>query len=359
MGKSVRTYIVNLDNDPSNRWNDILTEHDEALSKYNAFLDTQTHDLFGTPLATYLSKYLGCIISNIIGKFVSKWIMPCFFWLLSLFSFLFSKEYVSEIRGISNYTRRFGLTFSKIFTLNIGYDILCHCTSSAIIDPEGKVWHLRNMDWSGDVLRDLSINVDFVQNGKKLYTGTTFLCTVGLLTGMNYHEKDPFSVSLNYRKIGTGKLGLWNYLRGTIPVGFQIRDCLSLPGENAVTTLERNIMISPCYLVLVRAHEGYLLTRGSHHCATTYLSEHSAPLIQTNIDHDVNEINKDWAADDPLLLNAIDRRECNMFALNKISGYTVDEFLKVLQVDPVFNSDTVYSCIMCPAACVYNTIVYQ
>lgn len=122
-------------------------------------------------------------------------------------TYLVDQEYIAEIEGIASYTSRYGLDFNKIFMLNIGYDILSHCTSSFIRDQLGHVYHLSNME----ALRDLSINVNLVSNGKVLYTGTTFLCTVGLLTGMNYND-DSFSVSLNYRKVGSDKLGIYGYL---------------------------------------------------------------------------------------------------------------------------------------------------
>ena len=312
-------------------------------------------------LSNSFNPIVGRMISNKIGRFVSSWIMPFFFWVLSLFSFMFPKEYIEEIRGISNYTKKYGLTFSKIFTLNIGYDILCHCTSSIVVDKENKIWHLRNMDWSGDVLRDLSINVNFIHNNEIKYTGTTFLCTVGLLTGMNYNKKDPFSVSLNYRKVGSGKIGLWNYLKGINPIGFQIRDSLSLSGKDAIDRFTLNMMISPCYLIVARKNKGYLLTRGTNTCSVSYISKYDCQdsLAQTNIDFDVNKVDENWADGDILLLNSIDRRECAKSSYQNFINYTTDEFFQSLQINPVFNSDTVYSCVMCPALSNYSTIVYH
>ena len=119
----VKTYNINLDEIPSKRWDNILSHYDEVLLRYNEFIDTQTYDLFGKPLSNSFNPIVGRMISNKIGRFVSSWIMPFFFWVLSLFSFMFPKEYIEEIRGISNYTKKYGLTFSKIFTLNIGYEI--------------------------------------------------------------------------------------------------------------------------------------------------------------------------------------------------------------------------------------------
>lgn len=332
---NIRTYVVNLDAEPEDRWTEILIEHEDKLREYNDFIDSQIGLLFGR------------IASRGI-KFI--------FWLLSWITFMFDEEYIREIKGISNYTSKFGLTYDKILALNIGYDILPHCTSSVIRDSNGKQWHLRNMDWPGDILRDLSVNIKFNRKDKTLYEGTTFLCTVGLLTGMSYND-DPFSVSLNYRKVGKGSIGIWNYLMGSDPVSFQIRRALEQPFDEAFESLVDNEMISPCYLTIASVNAGLVIDRSPSYYDIN-LPEGNC-IVQTNIDTKVEKVDPEWAGDDELLQNAGERRDCHYDSLAKLSEFTVDELFKTLQKEPVFNKDTVYSCVMCPESGLYQALYYK
>ncbi len=73
------------------------------------------------------------------------------------------------------------------------------CTSIIAQTANGTLYHARNLDYYFPVLQRLTAQVDFMENGKVLYTGTVFVGYVGLLTGK---KPNGFSVSLNQRNNG-------------------------------------------------------------------------------------------------------------------------------------------------------------
>ena len=116
------------------------------------------------------------------------------------------------------------MSFNQLVQLNIGYDSLARCTSIVVrkpflslftsllsllllsycqhvkVEDEGGIpYHLRNMDWDMDLLRDAVINVEFWKRGVKICTAATFLGFVGFYTAM---RENQFSVALNFRKSG-------------------------------------------------------------------------------------------------------------------------------------------------------------
>lgn len=98
-------------------------------------------------------------------------------------------------------------------------------------------------------------------------------------------------------------------------------------------------MISPCYLVIVV--EGHLICRDPNN----YTEIVDDVAVQTNIDHDVKSIDTVWANNDPLLLNSIERRNCHFNSLNSNEIYTIGSYFNLLQIDPGFNEQTIYSCV--------------
>ena len=74
------------------------------------------------------------------------------------------------------------------------------CTSIVAQDPNGHVFHGRNMDWNlPNNLRNLTVQADFVKNGTVVFTADVTTGYVGIVTGVS---KYGFSLSINERERG-------------------------------------------------------------------------------------------------------------------------------------------------------------
>jgi acid ceramidase len=173
-------YILNLDLPPSERWISIIKNYKNKLKPLVDFLNKSEQEEIGSTPASIMGS---------ISSMISKVFTPTFI--------------VEELEGIASITAEEGLTFKKLLMLNIGYSLITRCTSG-IIEVEGLApFHIRNMDWEGQELKDLTINVEYQKGGKTIFTSTQWIGNVGLLTGM---RNDSWSFSLNYRWTNTSIL---------------------------------------------------------------------------------------------------------------------------------------------------------
>lgn len=346
-----RQYVIKQCTPPSARWDEIVLDHKGHLAD--------------------LAKFLDSALVTEFGWIVGGYIVPAFFWLLSCFMWVFSNEYIDELKGIAKISTKYGLTFSKLIAFNYGYDFLAYCTSAVVSKGEDgakQSWHLRNMDWDGDILRKLTIDVKFERtvNGKDNSVQiTTWVGMVGALTGMNTDK----SISLNFRKslepASTVRTCLntvarvWSMING-IPVGFTIRYYLF-----SLSTDDIPIFESPCYITRCYHVSGDIHAMSAGGSVTTVdiptvsLSDGMFTVI-TNVDPHIDSVDAEWAAGDPLLLSAVDRRKTIISELNDLEHpITPDKLFRIMQVDPVYNSQTIYTTIMCPSIGYYSTLVYD
>lgn len=351
-----KKYIIDLDQDPESRWDHIINATDpELLKAYAPFIDESLQFEFG---------------------WIGTYILPAVFWLLSLFANMFDNEYIRELRGIAKHTEKYGLTFSKLFQLNFGYDFLAACTSGVITIGEEK-WHLRNMDWGRDaetanVLRDCTIEVSYQSNGEEIYRGTGWIGFVGLFTGISRNATDPYTISLNYRRIhGDNVWNVTRFFKGINPVTFIIRrELQSNRGSKVAHTHFTSCkLIAPCYLIMGTKRSGTCFTRHYKKCprsedgANGYNTS-ATSIVMTNIDYGIDTVDPKWADGDDLLLNAIERRQCFLTTMREqinekiASNEKIDRMLKIMQTEPVFNSQTIYTVLMSPTTGEYMSQVY-
>lgn len=78
----------------------------------------------------------------------------------------------------------------------VAYEAFAACTG-VVVDGEAHPLHIRTMDWDMPALAALTIEVDFVRAGAKVFTATTWAGYVGVLTGV---RPRGFSVAVNYRR---------------------------------------------------------------------------------------------------------------------------------------------------------------
>uniref|UniRef100_A0A7E4VFS6 Ceramidase n=1 Tax=Panagrellus redivivus TaxID=6233 RepID=A0A7E4VFS6_PANRE len=120
---------------------------------------------------------------------------------------LFPEVYRREIEGISAVS---GISVADLAMMNIFYELSRFCTSIVAQTTDGDLWHGRNLDfgqpfiWDVEkrtwkltsVLKKVTVNINYMKNGKLLFKGTTFAGHVGVITGM---RPNGFTLSMNAR----------------------------------------------------------------------------------------------------------------------------------------------------------------
>lgn len=230
------------------------------------------------------------------------------------------------------------------------------CTSIVAEAVNGTIYHGRNLDFMfNDVLRNVTIIVDYQQNGTTIYTGTTFAGYVGLLSGQ---KPNGFTVTLNERDTGDWWMNaLEAIIAGTRGIaGFHIRDALADPNsdfESALEYLAYKPLIAPCYLIIggLSARQGAVITRDRLSALDIWrinAFDGRWFLVETNYDH--------WNPPP----TSDDRRDPAIKAMNQTGRENLsgESLFNVLSVPPVLNSGTVYTVVMSAAIPeLYNTWV--
>ncbi|XP_073397278.1 N-acylethanolamine-hydrolyzing acid amidase-like isoform X2 [Dendrobates tinctorius] len=220
--------------------------------------------------------------------------------------------------------------------------VLEFCTSIIAQDDKGNVYHGRNLDYDfPDILRKLTMDLDFIQNEKVAYTGTTFLGYVGLWTGQRPYV---FTVSGDARVQGEWwKNAISAFFKRSSPVSWLVRDALNDDHdfEAAALRLSKTPIIAETYYIMggTQPKEGLVITRNRDGPADLWPLD---PLngewfrVETNYDH--------WTTPPPF----DDRRSPAIEALNATgqANINTNSLYQVLSVKPVINSNTVYTTVM-------------
>jgi hypothetical protein len=108
-------------------------------------------------------------------------------------------EETAELRGIARAT---GISMHLLVALNVVLDLLLGCTSGGVrykegSDAQARIVHFRTLDWGMDPLRNLIVELDYVQRetGPVIATTVGYIGYVGVLTGVRH----GLSMSLNFR----------------------------------------------------------------------------------------------------------------------------------------------------------------
>lgn len=273
-----------------------------------------------------------------------KQLLPIAFWIAGELDHFFPDEYAEEIRGIAKAS---GLPLGLVVSMNILYDILAFdrkhvfklgCTSIVAQNEDGLIFHGRNLDYEmGELLKNVTILVDFTRDKKVAYGGVTFALSSTLITGQN----DAFSLSLNARYSGPYIYNIFmEFLtRFRTPVGFLLREVLasSRTYDEALNHLSNRHLFSPSYIIIGgrQRGEGAVISRDRWHAADVLtLSDDEWFLVETNFDH--------WKKDD-------DKRRITAQKMLKAMGQralNADTMMKVLRRTPVRNNETLFSTVM-------------
>ncbi|KAJ6485781.1 beta subunit of N-acylethanolamine-hydrolyzing acid amidase-domain-containing protein [Mycena sanguinolenta] len=279
-----------------------------------------------------------------------------------------SSEESKEISGISKAT---GVPLHLVVAFNTFLDLFSGCSSGGVrvtdagTGRENGVVHFRGLDWAMDPLRKLIICVDYVRNGQTVARAVTYAGYIGVLTGV----RTGLSLSLNYRVL----LGSNSSLRShrlhqlALLLGFRpsissvLRNILLSPSPPpSLESLARNLPRTPstvCYLTFCTPSSILILEKD---LVTAVPRTSDDFLAVTNHDERIEGLTPDgWRTllkaenevHDVLLDDSIERKQCvsQMWARKKGKGLKVKDVVYQLQLQPVQNECTHFSCVMDPA----------
>lgn len=199
-------------------------------------------------------------ITDNVNKYVLVGIDVAFDYLLATLP----EPYQGEIKGIA---KVLGIPEGQVALYNIFYELFTVCTSIVEEDPQGNLFHARNLDfglflgWDNkndtwlmtERLRRIVRNVDFQKNGKTVYQSASFLGYVGLLTAVKPHS---FTLTINdrFNKEG-GFVGIYHWLAGDRNgkwMGFLTRDIMetAVSYSQAKEVLLTTELLAPAYYIL-------------------------------------------------------------------------------------------------------------
>uniref|UniRef100_A0A3Q0RNR8 N-acylethanolamine-hydrolyzing acid amidase n=1 Tax=Amphilophus citrinellus TaxID=61819 RepID=A0A3Q0RNR8_AMPCI len=254
------TVNISLDDDPEVRWMPLAKVFD----------------------IDYVNKAAAEVIDSTVPKWLHHAVTPI---VMALEKYV-PQPYAGEIRGLASHL---GGTLSDVILLNFAYEVSAFCTSIIAQGKNGHVYHGRNLDYPHPVLRNLTVNVVFLKNGKVAYRGTSFAGYVGLWTGQSPNK---FTVS--------GTEHWWNWWKNIVsaflfrrsPVSWLVRETLeeAKDFQDAVMRLSKVPIITGVYYIVggVRAGEGVVITRDRTGPADIWPLDPASGgwyRVETNFDH--------------------------------------------------------------------------
>ncbi|OWF44718.1 N-acylethanolamine-hydrolyzing acid amidase [Mizuhopecten yessoensis] len=251
--------------------------------------------------------------------------------------------YAQEMRGIA---KSLNMNLGDIVGANLLYDVSAFCTSIVMQDDKNMIWHARNLDFSfTDLLRNITVFIDFQRNNQTVYSGVTYAGYIGLMTGQ---RPKVFTITADERDDGS----FWmNFLvgilqRDAVPVSFLIRDTLeeSTNYQAAVNKLAYSITMASVYHIVagVNPGEGVIITKGREEPVDIWplnLSKNRWFEVETNYDH--------WNSPPP----DDDRRDPAIKAMTNLGQKNISKatLFNVMSTVPIRNNHTTYSVVMSAA----------
>lgn len=317
-----KKYTVNLDLPAEERWHDVAVDHAPAIAN----------------LATEL------------GQLIPEAIMTVYDILKIDVTNILPYPYGQELSGIA---RAANVSEKELLLANMVYELTAYnhthgqghkaCTSIVSQTNNGTIIHATNFDYLlASSLRNLVVQVDFVENDQIAYTGTTFAGLVGLPSGQ---RPNRFTISINERNSGQ----LWMNAFEALIAGshgmaaLAVRDTLANPTfdfKMAVESLTEKPMISALYIIVggLKADEGVVITRGRPQAIDQWWlgTNNSWYLIETNYDHWVTPPDTDDRRDEAIKV---------IMSIGK-SGMSLSSVMDVLSYPPVLNTGTIFTNVM-------------
>ncbi|KAK8719375.1 hypothetical protein OTU49_014074 [Cherax quadricarinatus] len=193
----IPVYIVDLDLPPLQRWAPLMKDKG--------------------PLLVDLVDDVKMLITSLVGERVFEIIFNS----LSKVATTLPYPFYEELVGISAFSE---LPLSIVTLYNIFYEALTLCTSIIAQDPNGQLYHGRNLDtgvflgwdkknhtWKvAEKLKPLTVELDWKKNGSTLFRSVSFAGYVGVLTAVKQgciitRDRDNSNIlTLGSQKTGSG-----------------------------------------------------------------------------------------------------------------------------------------------------------
>lgn len=319
-----KTFIINLDLPPEQRWLDLLDNHktelDDAIPKFKELINAMFgFSLIPASLAINTTKLFGCIL------------------------------YQKEIQSIADFI---GISFEHILLLQLCYELNSCCTSvvTKVLDENT---FFRTMDWPLDFLKKLTVDLEFQKSNKTIFKATSWVGYVGVATAT---VKEKYSVAMNFRQTKDVTLSnilsnIYALLNMKWPVGYLIREvCTSECSYNKMLVeFCKSSIVSPCYLTVCPANTGlpFIITRDPDGFNITE-SDH---VVQTNCDQSKIEPDILYSVDRRVFANSIITQNANNFQSS-------DQLSKLMLKFPIVNEETIYYTIMNPQSGAHYSATY-
>ncbi|KAG8515221.1 N-acylethanolamine-hydrolyzing acid amidase [Galemys pyrenaicus] len=255
---------------------------------FNVSLDVAPKLRWLPVLRHYDLDFLRAAMEGIMGDKVPKWVHAVIRKTEGELEHFLPQPFLDEIHGMCDFLN---LSLADCVLVNLAYESTAFCTSIVAQDSSGHIYHGRNLDYPfGNLLRKITVDVQFLKNGQVVFTGTTFIGYVGLWTGQRPHK---FTVSGDERDKGWW----WENMIAALfqrhsPISWLVRTALS-ESENfeaAVDRLAKTPLIADVYYIVggVSPKEGVVITRDRGGPADVWPLD---PLngawfrVETNYDH--------------------------------------------------------------------------
>jgi acid ceramidase len=258
--KNVSWAVVNLDAPPQERWAQVIKPRvDEVNALVSMFLKT-----LGKIVG---EKLLNATIANLEEK-------------LPEYHKKFPTDFGDEMSGIA---KLLDTKEAYVFVYNMAYSLFGACTSIITETPEGEIYHGRNLDFGlwpkfdlqheelwelTELLRPLTVNVDFQSGGKTLFKTTQYAGFIGVLTAV---RPGAFALSIDTRFDDGDDVNLIRWIRDKrfdedLEVTMLMRKVMTeqLDYERALAVLQDTKVIGPAYIIIsgTKSGEGAVLTKG-------------------------------------------------------------------------------------------------
>jgi len=260
--------------------------------------------------------------------------------------------YGDEMRGIAAAGAPY-INLGQIVAVNLVYELTAFCTSIVAQDTNATILHARNLDYDIPGLRALTIQVDFQSQNMTVYQGTTWAGYVGLLTGM---KPGLFGFTVDERDTPAGIIdnlfALVAHKGGSI--GFNLRTSLATNEsyQDALDFVTGVQLMAPVYIIVSGAQygQGAIVTREREYALDVWPLLFNSPSDDGTVQADPAawyrvQTNYDRWNVDPVW----DRRRVPAEAALEALGQdtlSLAALFTILSTPPMFNSQTVYTCLM-------------
>lgn len=314
--KAVRRYRFDLDTSAEERWGPILTDFKGLVPQLKKTVEIMM-EVYGVK---------GLVVTALDGLIALN---------------RHKAMHLEELEYISKVTE---IPFSHLLVMQLLYEASAACTC-VVTRVGGRPVMVRTMDWSLPILKEITVELEFVRGGRTLFVAPTWVGCVGVFTA--YLPGDdavgPYAMAINYRR--TQDMGTFNILRNLYrvismawPVSYLVRDIAErrVPYADALTSIQTARLVSPCYVTMTTLSESAttmaVVTRDADSARSDIQTQ---SVIQTNCDKETMEPDILWSRERCRLATALLEARGNDWD-------SLDELIHSLLVHPILNDETIY-----------------